>query len=270
MNKMLKDASVYDSQSQPPSSVFSGDKNDFNEDLLMGTKSVGSIDDLKIELSKEEMKNQESHYNPEPIGIIENAEGNRPKVCLDDPYLDPFTGDLILRQNEYKKWLEIFENAEGGLENISRSYKKFGLNIQPNNDITFMEWAPAAKSMSIFGDFNGWNRDEFWCERNEFGCWCITLKALEDGSSRIKHGQKYKIRVEGPDGNKMDRNSAWTTYSVQDGGTKIYDCVFWNPEEKDKHKWTYINCVEDEKINDKGVRIYESHVGMSSEGGCIN
>jgi 1,4-alpha-glucan branching enzyme len=47
------------------------------------------------------------------------------------------------------------------LEKLARSYKKFGLNLQPNNDITFMEWAPEAVSMSIFGEFNGWNRDEF-------------------------------------------------------------------------------------------------------------
>jgi len=153
---------------------------------------------------------------------------------------------------------------------VSRSYKKYGLNLQPNNDITFMEWAPAALSMSIFGDFNGWKREEYWCHKNEYGCWCITLKAMEDGTPRIKHGQKYKIWVEGPDGSRMDRNSAWTTYSIQDGNTNIFDCVFWNPDEKDKHKWTYINPVEDEATsNDKGVRIYESHVGMSSEGGCI-
>jgi len=48
-----------------------------------------------------------------------------------------------------------------------------------------MEWAPSARSMSIFGEFNGWNRDEFRAHRNEYGCFCITLKAREDGSPRI-------------------------------------------------------------------------------------
>ena len=50
-----------------------------------------------------------------------------------------------------------------------------------------MEWAPGAKAMSIFGDFNGWNREEFWAQKNEFGCFTLTLKALGDGSPRIKH-----------------------------------------------------------------------------------
>jgi 1,4-alpha-glucan branching enzyme len=48
-----------------------------------------------------------------------------------------------------------------------------------------MEWAPEARSMSIFGEFNGWNRDEFRAQRNEYGCFCITLRAKEDGSPRI-------------------------------------------------------------------------------------
>lgn len=112
---------------------------------------------------------------------------------LDDKYLEPFKSDLILRQDEFRKWLNIFQGAEGGLTNIAKSYKKFGLNVQENGDLTFMEWAPCAKAVSIFGDFNGWNREEYRAERNEFGCFCITLKAKEDGSTLIEHGSKYKI-----------------------------------------------------------------------------
>ena len=79
------------------------------------------------------------------------------------------------------------------MEKIARSYKKFGLNVLPNNDISFMEWAPAALSMSIFGDFNGWNREEYKAKRNEFGCFCLVLKACEDGTPLIKHKMRYKL-----------------------------------------------------------------------------
>lgn len=66
----------------------------------------------------------------------------------------------------------------------------------------------------------------------------------------------------------MDRNSAWTRYSVQNN-TKLYDGCFWNPEEKDKHQWEYINPVVDEDNIDEGIRIYESHVGMALEDGRV-
>jgi 1,4-alpha-glucan branching enzyme len=50
-----------------------------------------------------------------------------------------------------------------------------------------MEWAPNAKAMYIFGEFNGWKRGEYWAHKNEFGAFTLTLPALPDGTPRIKH-----------------------------------------------------------------------------------
>ena len=83
---------------------------------------------------------------------------------------------------------------------------------KPNGDLEYTEWAPGAKSLTIFGDFNAWNREEYRCAKNEFGCHTITLKANADGTPRIAHNTKYKINIEGPSGERMDRNSAWARY----------------------------------------------------------
>ena len=40
-------------------------------------------------------------------------------------------------------------DGEGGLLELARSYKRFGLHLQPNGDITYKEWAPSAKALSI-------------------------------------------------------------------------------------------------------------------------
>jgi 1,4-alpha-glucan branching enzyme len=53
----------------------------------------------------------------------------------------------------------IFNEAEGGLLQIAHSYKKFGMHVREDNSIEFIEWAPAALSLSLFGDFNNWNRE---------------------------------------------------------------------------------------------------------------
>lgn len=108
----------------------------------------------------------------------------------------------------------MFQDAEGGLLSIARGYKKYGLQVQANGDIEYNEWAPGAKALTIFGDFNQWNREEYRCTRNEFGTWSIKIPANPDGTTRIAHDSKYKINIEGPDGNKMDRNSAWSTYQI--------------------------------------------------------
>ena len=89
--------------------------------------------------------------------------------------------------------MQTFKDAEGGVLNIGRSYTKYGLNVQPNGDMIYNEWAPNAKSISIFGDFNHWNRDEFYCQKNDFGCFSVKIPANQDGTPRIQHLHKYKI-----------------------------------------------------------------------------
>jgi len=136
------------------------------------------------------------------------------EVLADDKMLQHYENDLKARQRDFIKWLQTFDQAEGGLLNIARSYKKFGLNLQSNGDIEYCEWAPSAVSVTIFGEFNNWNREEYRCKKNEFGCHSLTLKANPDGSPRIHHNTKYKIRIEEPDGTLKDRNSAWARYYI--------------------------------------------------------
>ena len=83
--------------------------------------------------------------------------------------------------------MKTFQDAEGGLEAIGKSYEKYGLNLKANGDLEYNEWAPGAKGLTIFGDFNAWNRDEFRCAKNEYGTFSITLKANADGTPKIKH-----------------------------------------------------------------------------------
>lgn len=192
-------------------------------------------------------------------------ENTHLQVLKDDEYLKHYHDDITLRVKEFRKWLQTFKDAEGGLVNVARSYKKFGLTVLPNGDINYREWAPAAKAISIFGEFNGWNREEFRCAKDEFGQHTCTLKANPDGTPRIPHNTKYKVNVEGPDGQRMDRNSAWSTYQVQEGGV-LFDCKFWNPPASEKFVWTHEKAVPQPPQSD---RIYEAHVGMAQDEGRV-
>jgi 1,4-alpha-glucan branching enzyme len=58
-----------------------------------------------------------------------------------------------------------------------------------------MEWAPGAKYMCIFGEFNNWKRGEYVCTKNDFGSFECLLKANPDGSPKIPHLTKYKIQI---------------------------------------------------------------------------
>ena len=102
------------------------------------------------------------------IPFADPDRGRLPVLEGDGP-LAHYENDVKNRVWLMRKWLRTFEEAEGGLLKIARSYTKYGLNALPNNDIEFCEWAPGAKSCSIFGDFNGWNREEFRCQKGPFG-----------------------------------------------------------------------------------------------------
>lgn len=50
--------------------------------------------------------------------------------------------------------LKLFEKAEGGIENVSLGYKYFGVHVQPDNGIEWLEWAPGARGVYLRGEFS--------------------------------------------------------------------------------------------------------------------
>lgn len=61
-----------------------------------------------------------------------------------------------------------------------------------------------------------------------------------------------------------DKNPAWARYLVQDEQTKLFNGSFWDPEEK------YVFKNQRLAKQPESVRIYESHVGMSSVHGRVS
>eukprot|EP00292_Cryptomonas_paramecium_P021709 CAMPEP_0113723434 /NCGR_PEP_ID=MMETSP0038_2-20120614/38421_1 /TAXON_ID=2898 /ORGANISM="Cryptomonas paramecium" /LENGTH=168 /DNA_ID=CAMNT_0000653023 /DNA_START=297 /DNA_END=799 /DNA_ORIENTATION=+ /assembly_acc=CAM_ASM_000170 len=91
-----------------------------------------------------------------------------------DSSLEGFKGALQHRYGRYKTLKRSIINAEGSLENFARGYTKFGVrrSTDPKKPgIIASEWAPNAKWMALFGDFNNWNRGQYPYTRDEYGTW---------------------------------------------------------------------------------------------------
>ena len=161
------------------------------------------------------------------------------------------------RLEHFKRQLDEIERNEGSIENFANSYQRYGLHLQPNNDIVYREYAPSAKGISLCGEFNGWNRDQYWAKRDEFGCWTLTIPN-NNGQPAIHHNTKIKCNVVLPDNSRADRNPIWSRYLIQDKGTFLFDAVFWNPP--NQYNWNFSGHMS----NPHSLRIYEAHVGMSS------
>ncbi|KAH6825381.1 starch branching enzyme 2.1 [Perilla frutescens var. hirtella] len=180
-----------------------------------------------------------------------------------DPMLTNHRQHLDYRYDQYRKLREAIDKNEGGLELFSRGYEKFGFN-RSETGITYREWAPGAKSAALIGDFNNWNPNADVMTCNEFGVWEIFLPNNADGSPAIPHGSRVKIRMDTPSGIK-DSIPAWIKFSVQAPEEIPYNGIYYDPPEEEKYVFEHPRPKKP-----KSLRIYESHVGMSSKDPVIN
>ncbi|PKA62389.1 1,4-alpha-glucan-branching enzyme 2-2, chloroplastic/amyloplastic [Apostasia shenzhenica] len=189
--------------------------------------------------------------------------GSGQRIYEYDPYLQSHRAHLDYRYSQYKNMRELIDKHEGGLDAFSRGYEKFGFT-RSEAGVTYREWAPGAKSASLIGDFNNWNPNADIMTKNEFGMWEIFLPNNADGSPPIPHGSPVKIRMDTPSRIK-DSIPAWIKFSVQAPGEIPYNGIYYEPPETKKYVFQH-----SQPKRPKSLRIYESHVGMSSTEPKIN
>jgi len=207
----------------------------------------------------------------------ENAtDGTR--LISDDIWLEPYADALRRRYSLYQKKKKEIEKYEGSLLEFSCGYRKFGFNRifmdlenksldfkdcfsqskqQRPNGILYREWCPGAKKMFLTGDFNNWNRESHPCSKDEYGVFSIFLPDKENGEPAIKHATKVKISIVTGNNEKVDRIPAWIRVVWQEHNNPYFDGVYWNPPVS--YEWKH-----NSPRVPKDLRIYETHVGMSS------
>ncbi|KAG8766666.1 alpha-1,4-glucan branching enzyme [Serendipita sp. 405] len=84
---------------------------------------------------------QQMEYDPKPVLNL-------------DGYLKPHIPAIATRYRLMKDWQARIDQTEGGIEKFSRGYERYGLNVGPNNEVIYREWAPNAVKASLIGDFS--------------------------------------------------------------------------------------------------------------------
>jgi len=181
-----------------------------------------------------------------------------------DGYLRDHEREIRRRYGNFEDFLAQMDKVEGGLEKFATGYNQFGAQVKKDGTIEWLEWAPAANSLHLYGEFNDWNRNAHPFEKLDFGRWRLVLKPTAPREPAIKHLQKVKILVNGE-----DRISPWATYVVQPPKqSQHFEGVnfcqhFWNP------KQTY-TMKHPRPARPQSLRVYECHVGISSPEGKVN
>ncbi len=205
------------------------------------------------------------HPDPAPpeIGRVRN-------LLAIDPWLTPFADRLESRNLEFQAALKEMEPGGGLLGPISQGHLYFGLNRGENEGqpgVWYREWAPAAQSLALVGDFNGWSRDANPLTRDEWGTWSTFLPDREYGS-RLVHGSRVKAHVVAG-GTALDRVPAYIRRAVQDPETHDFSGQFWSPPQpyvfRNPSPVLPAGRSSGQSSGRSGLRIYEAHVGMAQE-----
>ncbi|XP_002732853.1 1,4-alpha-glucan-branching enzyme-like [Saccoglossus kowalevskii] len=180
-----------------------------------------------------------------------------------DPYLVQHQKEIKRRYGCFSEVLKNIEEKHGGLDKFTRSYEHYGMHRMPNGGVYCKEWAPSAESMYLKGEFNNWDHKKHPFKKGEFGTWELTIPPNADGSSPVPHNSVTKLAIETKSAELVERLSPWAPYVTQ-ADTMIYEGRFWDPPADKKYQFKHPR-----PATPPNLRIYESHVGISSWEGKI-
>jgi len=180
-----------------------------------------------------------------------------------DPWLAPYADALRRRHAHYARLRSAIDETGGLLGPISLGYQFFGFNRGEQGGVPgvwYREWAPGASGLSLFGDFNGWNRESHPLTRDDFGIWSAFFPDAEYQTT-LTHGSLVKVHVQTNLGGQ-DRIPAYARRVVQDPATNDFTAQVWLPPAP--FEWRNVS-----PSITGGLRIYEAHVGMATEEGRV-
>lgn len=175
-----------------------------------------------------------------------------------DPYLEHFQDDLAMRYDRFDQLRKRISESEGSLSAFAASYQQFGLVQDGAGNIECREWVPEVRSVALAGDFNGWSTTSHVMQKLEFSKWHLCVPAGTDGRPVVPHGSKVKLAITTHSGELLWRLSPWTHYAIQPDRNGDFVSTHWSPEKP--FKWS-----QPRPSRPRTLRIYEAHVGISSE-----
>ncbi|NNM30090.1 MAG: 1,4-alpha-glucan-branching enzyme, partial [Akkermansiaceae bacterium] len=176
-------------------------------------------------------------------------------IVRDDPWLEPYQDSIQRRLERFQHELKEIRQKHGSLLTYASVHRRSGIHFQEASDTwTVREWAPAAREISLIGDFNDWDPRSHPLAMAGDGIWQLVLP--EDA---LSPGERVKLHIVGADGSEHDRIPACIRRTVQDPETHDFSGQIVAPGEA--FRWKH-------PFDPKGLGapiIYEAHVGMAGE-----
>ena len=176
------------------------------------------------------------------------------KLVERDSWLEPVAEEVQARYDRYESLLKYIENHYGSLKSFASAHEFFGFTYDEfRKGWWYREWAPSAHYLSLFGDFNNWDRYANPLEREEDGIWSIFLPDAQY-KNKLTKGSLLKVLVQSSIG-EQERIPVYINRVIQNEDNKDFAGQFWPTT----------NSQQPTANSQQPLFIYESHVGMSQE-----
>ena len=150
--------------------------------------------------------------------------------------------------SQFERHIPKKEIADFITGNASRAWLSFGCHFIPELGMhRFMVWAPNASSVSLVGDFNGWDENALPMERTYYGVWLCFVPGLEEWSG-------YMYSVAGADGLRRLKADPFAAHSHTRGDE---GSLVWNGG---SFKWSDDEYISSRRA-DGPISVYEVHAG---------
>jgi 1,4-alpha-glucan branching enzyme len=184
---------------------------------------------------------------------------DRLAIVADDPWLAPHEPALRERRERFQAALGEVRAEWGSLRGFATAHREFGVQRDDAaGGWRYREWAPRAESLSLVGDFNGWDGSAHPLGPVGSGVWEVFLPDAA-GRPVLRHGDRFKVRVVGANGAR-DRIPPMARRVVQDPDTLDFAAEVWAPPEP--FAWSDGGFAWPDG---EAPLIYECHVGMAQE-----
>ncbi|MGB0291859.1 MAG: 1,4-alpha-glucan-branching enzyme, partial [Luteolibacter sp.] len=109
----------------------------------------------------------------------------RPQIVIDDPWLESHEEAIVGRLQRFEDESASIRAQHVNLHSYANSHLQLGLHFDVGASLWVVrEWAPAARSVSLIGDFNEWDGSTHPLKLSAGGIWELELPAHS-----LKHEQ---------------------------------------------------------------------------------
>lgn len=178
-------------------------------------------------------------------------KGREYKIFSTDPLLTSYQYDISLRMRNYTNAKQQL-TAGKPLGDFANAHLYYGFH-QDSDVWYYREWAPGARSIHLFGDFNDWNRTSHPMRQIYSGVWELAV------SGKLPHASKVRIQIT-TEKESLERIPIYCRRVVQNSENLSFDGQIWQPDKP--YEW---GCQSYHLDTNASLLIYECHVGISSE-----